>query len=287
VGAKRHHRYTGQKLDLNTGLMYYGARYYDRHIGTFISPDTLVPDPTNVWDYNRFAYARLNPLKYNDPTGRAARFTCLPFICNAEWFEYSEVSGFADTAADAVAWVSCLALGCHADLERNVVTGPTEQEAFEQSASSVMSAGLNPIGMVHVPGTGRLVNQAAQTGSQATSKTLASFARAAEFGIRPAGELKKAVGNGSGLHVHHIVERRFARILGVADENGMLSVVLKPEEHAWFTAKWKEEIGLSSWTSRSLRTDNASREDIWRAAQKIYQDHPELLGAAQRTIFGE
>jgi hypothetical protein len=49
--------------------MYYGARYYDRTVGTFISPDTFVPDPTNLWDYNRFAYARLNPLKYNDPTG--------------------------------------------------------------------------------------------------------------------------------------------------------------------------------------------------------------------------
>jgi hypothetical protein len=38
--------------------MYYGARYYDPAIGTFISPrpegSRLVPDPTNVWDYNRF-----------------------------------------------------------------------------------------------------------------------------------------------------------------------------------------------------------------------------------------
>jgi RHS repeat-associated protein len=69
------HRFTGQKLDA-TGLMYYGARYYDRQVGAFISPDTLVPDPTNVWDYNRFAYARLNPLKYNDPTGHEPKKPC-------------------------------------------------------------------------------------------------------------------------------------------------------------------------------------------------------------------
>ena len=49
--------------------MYYNARYYDRAIGHFISPDTLVPDPTSVWDYNRFLYVRGNPLKYSDPTG--------------------------------------------------------------------------------------------------------------------------------------------------------------------------------------------------------------------------
>jgi RHS repeat-associated protein len=66
------HRFTGQKYD-NTGLYYFNARYYDPVIGTFISPrpagPRLVPDPTNVWDYNRFAYARLNPLKYNDSSG--------------------------------------------------------------------------------------------------------------------------------------------------------------------------------------------------------------------------
>jgi hypothetical protein len=49
-----------------------GARYYDPHSGLFVSPDTLVPDPTNVWDYNRFAYGNLNPLKYNDPTGHCS-----------------------------------------------------------------------------------------------------------------------------------------------------------------------------------------------------------------------
>jgi hypothetical protein len=52
--------------------MYYGARYYDRSVGLFVSPDTLVPDPTHVWDYNRYGYANLNPLKYNDPTGHCA-----------------------------------------------------------------------------------------------------------------------------------------------------------------------------------------------------------------------
>ncbi len=33
---------TGQRLD-DTGLYYYGARYYDPGIGRFISADTVVP----------------------------------------------------------------------------------------------------------------------------------------------------------------------------------------------------------------------------------------------------
>ena len=51
--------YTGQELD-DTGLLYYGARYYDPTLGRFVSPDTLIPDPTQPLDYNRYLYARGN-----------------------------------------------------------------------------------------------------------------------------------------------------------------------------------------------------------------------------------
>jgi len=63
--------FTGQDYD-STGLHYYRARYYDDHLGQFVSPDTIVPDATNVFDYNRFMYTRGNPLKFNDPSGHQA-----------------------------------------------------------------------------------------------------------------------------------------------------------------------------------------------------------------------
>ena len=49
--------FTGQKSD-GTGLMHYNARYYDPALGTFISPDSMVPDMGMVIDYHRFLYAR-------------------------------------------------------------------------------------------------------------------------------------------------------------------------------------------------------------------------------------
>ena len=52
--------FTGQEQD-GTGLMYFRARYVDPALGTFISPDTLVPSLGTVIDYNRFAYSRANP----------------------------------------------------------------------------------------------------------------------------------------------------------------------------------------------------------------------------------
>jgi RHS repeat-associated protein len=66
------HTFTGQKLDRDTGLMYYGARYYDPALGMFLSPDTLVPEPGNPQSLNRYSYVRNNPLRLVDPSGMAA-----------------------------------------------------------------------------------------------------------------------------------------------------------------------------------------------------------------------
>jgi RHS repeat-associated protein len=63
------YNFTGQRLDGDTGLLYYGARYYDPALMRFIQPDTLVPDPANPQSLNRYAYVLNNPLKYTDPTG--------------------------------------------------------------------------------------------------------------------------------------------------------------------------------------------------------------------------
>ncbi|MFH1382345.1 MAG: RHS repeat-associated core domain-containing protein, partial [Chloroflexota bacterium] len=60
--------FTGQRLD-DTGLYYYGARYYDPTIGRFISPDTVVQNFANPQSLNRYSYVFNNPLKYTDPSG--------------------------------------------------------------------------------------------------------------------------------------------------------------------------------------------------------------------------
>lgn len=38
----------------------------------FQQPDTLIPEPYNPLDWNRYAYARNNPVRYSDPTGHKA-----------------------------------------------------------------------------------------------------------------------------------------------------------------------------------------------------------------------
>jgi len=63
------YRYTAQRFDDKLGLYDYQARYYDPHIGRFISPDTFIPNPANSQSYNRYSYVLNNALRYVDPTG--------------------------------------------------------------------------------------------------------------------------------------------------------------------------------------------------------------------------
>ena len=77
--------FTGQKSDAS-GLLYYNARYYDPTLGTFISPDSLVPNPARVVDYNRFLYARGNPLKYSDPSGHASAESIREWKAKNSWY---------------------------------------------------------------------------------------------------------------------------------------------------------------------------------------------------------
>jgi len=90
------YKFTGKELDEETGLYYFGARYYDPQVSQWISTDPALKDymPTgaelffpeqafnanslkgaggiyNSLNINLYHYAGLNPLKYVDPDGRA------------------------------------------------------------------------------------------------------------------------------------------------------------------------------------------------------------------------
>jgi RHS repeat-associated protein len=60
------------------GLIYMNARYYLPEAGRFISPDTIVPDPSNPQSYNRYAYALNWPINLTDPSGRMPCYLYCP-----------------------------------------------------------------------------------------------------------------------------------------------------------------------------------------------------------------
>jgi RHS repeat-associated protein len=67
-------RFTGQRLDPETGLMYYVGRYYDPTLGRFISADPFVPRPSNPQALNRYSYVLNDPVNATDPSGYFFKF---------------------------------------------------------------------------------------------------------------------------------------------------------------------------------------------------------------------
>jgi RHS repeat-associated protein len=91
-------RFTGQVFDEESGLYYYGARYYDPELGRFIQPDTIIPDLSNPQSYNRYSYVLNNPLRYTDPTGHISQKELDDLTAAAgklhgrDWLNYAEAA---------------------------------------------------------------------------------------------------------------------------------------------------------------------------------------------------
>jgi RHS repeat-associated protein len=71
TGDSTRQRFTGQERDTETGLDYFGARYYGSMQGRFTSPDEFLNsgrlESPQTW--NRYAYVLNNPLAFTDPSG--------------------------------------------------------------------------------------------------------------------------------------------------------------------------------------------------------------------------
>lgn len=66
-GEKQPYLYNAKELDAESGLYYYGARYYNPHLSIWISTDPMMEKYPGVSPYN---YTLLNPVKMVDPDGR-------------------------------------------------------------------------------------------------------------------------------------------------------------------------------------------------------------------------
>jgi len=78
------YQYTGQySYDVEFGLKYYGARFYDSAVGRFVSADTVIPSGAQGLD--RYAYTNNNPINYTDPSGHDS----IVAITSTQWNAYS------------------------------------------------------------------------------------------------------------------------------------------------------------------------------------------------------
>jgi RHS repeat-associated protein len=80
--------FTSKERDAETGLDYFGARYYSGAQGRFMTPDAAPPSIANPQSWNRYSYALNNPLSFIDTDGDLAINT-ITFSYKVSWYEYN------------------------------------------------------------------------------------------------------------------------------------------------------------------------------------------------------
>jgi hypothetical protein len=91
-----------------------------------LQPDSLIPDPVNPQNLNRFSYVGNNPVNFSDPSGHSYTPPCI--FCNIQWFDYSNTPLILQGVLDFATVGACLFLGCNADPYSHTVSGPTMQQ---------------------------------------------------------------------------------------------------------------------------------------------------------------
>jgi RHS repeat-associated protein len=94
-------RFTGKERDVETGLDYFGARYFSGAQARFttVDPSRESADPENPQSWNRYTYALNNPLKYVDPDGQSPKVVIAIIKVAIKGGDvYSSVSGIVEAA---------------------------------------------------------------------------------------------------------------------------------------------------------------------------------------------
>ncbi len=161
---ERRHKFTGQEEDKETGLCYYGARYYDPEIGRFISPDSVVQDSSDPQFLNRYAYARNNPVTFTDPTGNIVWF--LPLL----WAAFQG----ALIGAALGATIAAITGG---DILQGAILGAISGAFMAGASSLITSFGIEGLGVMAV-----YAEAGAYSGALGALATGGDPARGAAFG---------------------------------------------------------------------------------------------------------
>ncbi|MBI2139005.1 RHS repeat-associated core domain-containing protein [Candidatus Woesearchaeota archaeon] len=152
-GGESRFTFTGKEMDKGTGLMYYGARYYNPSFKRFTQPDSVIADVYDPQNLNRYSYVMNNPVKYTDPSGNAINLIGaavaggIGFAIGALWsagnqyFSKGEIdwweAGKSGAAVGIAAGVGVLTLGLGLAALGPAVAGGTGAQALGYTSYAV------------------------------------------------------------------------------------------------------------------------------------------------------
>ncbi len=272
--------FIGERYDADAGLQYLNARYYDPELGLFMQPDWFEVTERGVGT-NRYSYAFNDPINKMDPSGNS--WVSDAWDAVKDWadnaFGGGAKSGEETAAKEAansnsnvyefespeIAQATAAALS----ITLGVEVGFWELQAKNQyelySKKPKEAAGGSPAAAAAAIAA-RALGKPASKVAAPKSLTLADIA-----GIRTYKELRQ-ISKGLGVDVHHLIEKRFASLMGQAPRE-MSSMIVTKAEHQAITNAFREAIPYGSGTAQ------ATKQTVLDTARKVYRDHPEILDA--------
>ena len=230
------------------------ARFYHPGFGRFTAPDPARDqhfEDTQSW--NIYSYVRNSPVMSTDPTG----------MVEEDKKNATETKGPQGGMSGTD------------DYSRLWQNAWNKWAQTDKSASIPLSPGLQQLQKMTKADFAKMRKETVDREVGGITNTVGGLENVAKDGAILSYSLVKKAIKGLGEEAHHLIEQRFAKVMG-EKAGEMLATGVTKAEHQVFTSKWRALIPYGKGT---LKAAEAGREYVMKAAGKVYADHPEIMRA--------
>ncbi|WP_226994138.1 RHS repeat-associated core domain-containing protein [Myxococcus hansupus] len=237
--------FTGHQYDVETGLTYARARYYDSELGRFLSRDSFEGVVGDAPSLHRYMYANGNPLRFVDPTGH----------WSTEQFVYGlgdVARGIINSGIGAVRPLAAVVGGATGEFDENWRFQLGQTDTWHGELSNSVGGMVAAVTTVVEDPFGTAMRVVDATGQMLGEGTAALYVAATEDGI---------VGDAASREFGRRAPDLIGAVLGVGG-----------------TAKGVKVVGESAF-------DAAKRQVAKRGARNVARESAEAIGDVDRRAL--